>query len=166
MLAKARAICYHNTRVGTIPPAKGVYNMMIWLDMDGTIADLYGVEGWLDAIIARDTRPYDEARGMNLAQVARALNRAKARGHKVGIVTWLPRDGAREYCDRVATAKRAWLARHLPKVEFDRVDILPYGTPKETARDGILFDDEKPNRDRWNGKAYEPREITKILKEI
>lgn len=137
--------------------------MVFWFDMDGTIADLYGVDNWLNDILTEKTRAYEIARGLNLAQVARAINRAKARGHKVGIVTWLPRDGAREYCDRVATAKRAWLAKHLPAVKWDFVDILPYGAPKQNAREGILFDDEKPNRDNWNGKAYEPRDIVNVL---
>ena len=31
--------------------------MTIWFDMDGTIADLYGVEGWLEMLIAKDETP-------------------------------------------------------------------------------------------------------------
>ena len=36
-------------------------NITINFDMDGTIADLYGVENWLDYLIAEDTTPYTEA---------------------------------------------------------------------------------------------------------
>ena len=33
----------------------------IYFDMDGTIANLYGVDGWLDMIINRDATPYKVA---------------------------------------------------------------------------------------------------------
>ena len=29
----------------------------IWFDMDGTIADLYSVDGWLEDLLAFNTRP-------------------------------------------------------------------------------------------------------------
>ena len=31
-------------------------------DMDGTLVDFYGVEGWLDDLMNRNTRPYREAK--------------------------------------------------------------------------------------------------------
>ena len=34
----------------------------IWFDMDGTIADLYGVENWLEMLIAEDPTPYAVAK--------------------------------------------------------------------------------------------------------
>ena len=33
----------------------------IWFDMDGTIADLYGVENWLDYLLNGDAFPYKAA---------------------------------------------------------------------------------------------------------
>ena len=36
---------------------------MIVFDMDGTIADLYGVEGWLEMLEAENAAPYVEAGG-------------------------------------------------------------------------------------------------------
>ena len=30
----------------------------IWFDMDGTIANLYGVDNWLDKLHASDASPY------------------------------------------------------------------------------------------------------------
>ena len=35
--------------------------MTIYFDMDGTIADLYGVENWLPKLRAEDASPYAEA---------------------------------------------------------------------------------------------------------
>ena len=34
----------------------------IWLDMDGTIVDLYGVDNWLEYIKAEDEKPYKIAK--------------------------------------------------------------------------------------------------------
>ena len=139
----------------------------IYFDMDGTIANLYGVEGWLDDIRAERVRPYAEAKPMvNFSVLARVLNRLTRNGYSVNVISWTARGGSAEYNEAVAEAKRAWLAKHLPSVRFENVFIVPYGTPKQNFGFGVLFDDEKPNRDRWNGKAYDEKNIIAVLKEI
>ena len=142
--------------------------MRIWFDMDGTIADLYGVRDWLPAILARDTRPYEVARGIgNLALIARLLNKAQKNGHEVGIISWTAKNAPAEYNERVATAKREWLARHLASVKWNEIKVVEYGTNKRTACGaGILFDDEKPNRDTWGAGAHEPAAIVEVLKAL
>lgn len=142
--------------------------MKIWFDMDGTIADLYGVLGWLEAIIARDTRPYTEAKGIgNLALIARYLNKAQANGHEIGIISWTAKNGTAEYNEAVAEAKKAWLGRHLASVRWDTIKVVAYGTDKRVATGGgILFDDEEPNRTNWGKGAYTPAEIVAVLKEL
>ena len=48
----------------------------IWFDMDGTIANLYGVDNWLDKLIAEDATPYAEAKPLlNMSQLAKEMNR-------------------------------------------------------------------------------------------
>ena len=48
----------------------------IYFDMDGTIADLYGVENWLENILQRNIRPYKEAKTLvRMASLARLLNK-------------------------------------------------------------------------------------------
>ena len=139
----------------------------LFFDMDGTFVDLYGVENWLDDLINERTRPYDEAKPLvNFSKFARRLNKAKKNGYRLAIVSWLSKNGTPEYNARVITAKRNYLKKHLPSVEFDEIIIVPYGTPKQnycTNRTDVLFDDEKPNRDNWTGKAYEPTKIFEII---
>lgn len=139
--------------------------MKIWFDMDGTIADLYGVTDWLDAILARDTRPYEIAAPLiDTLALAALLNDAKANGHEIGIISWTAKNAPAEYNARIATAKREWLARNLPTVTWNEIRVVAYGTDKKTATGGgILFDDEEPNREAWGRGAYEPREILAIL---
>ena len=142
--------------------------MKIWFDMDGTIADLYAVIDWLADILARNTRPYENARGIgNLALIARYLNKVQENGHEIGIISWTAKGGDDDYNAAVAAAKRAWLAKHLKSVKWNEIKVVAYGTDKKAATGGgILFDDEKPNRDNWGKGAYEPCEIVKILKEL
>lgn len=139
----------------------------IYFDMDGTIANLYGVKGWLDDIRAERVRPYAEAKPLiNMNSLARVLNRLVRNGYSVSVISWTAKNGSAEYNERVAEVKRAWLAKHLASVRFENVFIVPYGTPKQNFGFGVLFDDEKPNRDKWNGKAYDEKNIIAVLKGI
>lgn len=139
----------------------------IWFDMDGTIADLYGVDNWLEMLMAKDPTPYKIAKPLlRLATLARLLNRLQADGYTIGIVSWLSKGSSAEYDELVTEAKREWLRRHLASVRFDKIDIIAYGTPKEVGRTGILFDDEERNRQNWNGTAYDVTEILEILRRL
>ena len=139
----------------------------IYLDMDGTIADLYGTENWLPKLIARDPSPYEYAKPLlNMNVLARALNKLQAKGYKLGIISWLSKTSTPEYDEKVTTAKKKWLKRHLRSVKWDKVDIVPYGTPKEVGRTGILFDDEEKNRANWGEGAYDVHNILEVLKSL
>ena len=142
--------------------------MKIWFDMDGTIADLYGVAGWLESIKARETRPYEIARPLiDTLALAEFLNDVKANGHEIGIISWTAKGGNAEYNARVAMAKREWLARNLPTVTWNEIRVVAYGTDKRMATGGgILFDDEEPNRNAWGRGAYAPAEILAVLARI
>lgn len=137
----------------------------IWFDMDGTIANLYGVENWLPKLRNADPSPYAEAKPLvRMASLARVLNRLQKNGYKIGVISWLSKNGSENYGEAVASAKREWLACHLKSVRFDYIDIVAYGTPKQNGRNGILFDDEEQNRNAWNGKAYDVNNIIEVLK--
>ena len=140
--------------------------MTIWFDMDGTIADLYGVDGWLDYLKAENTFPYEMAKPLvNLSHLARLLHKAQAKGYEIGIISWTSKGGSDLYNGAVALAKLLWLHKHLPSVEWDSIKIVAYGTNKRTAcGGGVLFDDEIGNRESWGAGAYDPSEIITILK--
>lgn len=145
-------------------------NITINFDMDGTIADLYGVDNWLEYLINEDVYPYANAQPLlRLCTLARKLNALQRAGYDLAIVSWLSKSGSRAYNDAVTVAKLAWLRKHLSSVNWDRITIVPYGTPKqnfcETPFD-ILFDDEAKNRDNWTGIAYDVQNIMEILKNL
>ena len=117
----------------------------IWFDMDGTMADLYGVTDWLPKLRAYDPSPYIEAKPLiNMPWLARTLNLKKKQGYKLGIVSCLSKEPTPEYDAAVIKAKKGWLNRHLRSVSWDKQEFLPYSTPKSSVMKpgDILFDDE------------------------
>ena len=144
--------------------------MKINFDMDGTIADLYGVSNWLEDLLHEDVRPYVEARPLvNLQALARVLNRLIRAGYEVNIISWTSRGGSEAYNEAVRQAKIKWLRQHLASVHFSEIIIIPYGTPKEKSVKfpfGILLDDENQNRDSWIGTAYDVNKILEILETL
>lgn len=141
----------------------------IYFDLDGTIADLYGVEGWLDDLIAENTRPYAEAKPLlNLSLLARYIHKAQKMGYIVGVISWLSKSGSPEYNKAVTEVKREWLKKHLPSVEWDEIHIVEYGTPKSTCRTcpGILFDDEERNLKEWGAGAVIASSLLEVLRNL
>lgn len=139
-------------------------------DMDGTIADFYGVDNWLDCLINSDSTPYAIAKPLlRMNTLARKLNELQRNGYRIAIVSWLSKSGTDDFNAEVAEIKKAWLAKHLASVNFDEITIVPYGTPKENYCHSpldILFDDEERNRNNWTGKAYDVENIMEILKNL
>ena len=139
-------------------------------DMDGTIADLYGVENWLDYLIAENTFPYANAKPLlRLSALARKLNALQRNGYNLAVISWLSKSGTAEYNEAVTEVKLNWLRKHLPSVNWNEIHIVPYGTPKQNFCNNpldILFDDEERNRTNWTGRAYDVQNILEILREI
>ena len=145
-------------------------NITINFDMDGTIADLYGVENWLDYLIAGDVFPYENAEPLlRLSALTRRLNNLQKNGYNLAVISWLSKNGTDEYNAEVEMVKRKWLAKHLPSVKWDAIHIVPYGTPKQNFCGNpldILFDDEARNRENWTGRAYDVNNILATLEEV
>ena len=145
-------------------------NITINFDMDGTIADLYANPNWLPMLRAFDPTPYATAKPLlRLNTLARKLNELQKQGYELAVISWLSKESNPAYDEVVTATKLAWLAEHLPSVHWDRITIIPYGTPKENYCHNpldILFDDEERNRNNWTGRAYDVKNIMEILREI
>ena len=142
----------------------------IYLDMDGTIANLYAVPNWLKMLRAENPTPYIQAEPLvQLSALARHLNRLQRNGYIIGIISWGSKHATPEYDEAVAKAKNFWLSKHLPSVKFDEIHIVPYGTPKSTVakeKNGYLFDDEENNRAEWGINAFDVVNMLDILGEL
>ena len=144
----------------------------IYFDMDGTLANLYGVENWLDKLRAYDATPYENAEVMlNMQALAHRLNKLQARGYTIGIISWLSKETTPEYDAAVTAAKLEWLSKHLHSVRWDEVAISSYGKRKSKlaqVKGGYLFDDNPKVRREWikhnpEGWAFDVDNILQIL---
>lgn len=143
--------------------------MKIWFDMDGTIADLYGVGNWLEMLIAHDETPYAIAKPVvNLSVLARLMNKVQRKGFEICIVSALAKDSTAEYDERVRNAKIKWLANHLKSVHFDEIRFVPYWYTKNDVNTGadVLFDDEERHLEKWTGTAVHASKMIETLKAI
>ena len=122
-------------------------------DMDGTIADLYGVQGWLEDLRNENPRPYEMAKPMyDMEMLGYILEILKVQGWKVVVTSWLAKGSTKEYDEMVRRAKREWLARY--QFPVDEIHLVKYGTTKAncTRKLGgyqILVDDNETVRKGW-----------------
>ena len=130
-------------------------------DMDGTIANFYGVEGWLEDLHNENPRPYIMAEPLwDMALLGSLLCCLKSVGYRIVVTSWLSKDSTKDFDEVVRTAKRDWLARY--DFPFDEIHLVKYGTTKAncTRKHGgnqILFDDNAKVRKGWNlGDTIDP----------
>lgn len=128
-------------------------NKTLVFDMDGTIADLYEVEGWLEMLRAEDATPYKVAKPLYDMDVLNViLNVLKSRGWKIVVTTWLAKGSSKAYDKLVREAKLAWLDEM--SFPYDEIHLVKYGTTKAncTRQLGgfqILVDDNEKVRKGW-----------------
>lgn len=142
----------------------------IALDLDGTIVDLYGVKGWLEALMNHDANPYFDAGTLTDTDAINDLiDLYKDAGGHVRVVSWAAKgDMPHAFFTATQAAKMLWLREHLPAI--DDVCVVEYGTPKhlvvKDVKNTVLFDDEQPNRDafrRAGGQARLPKSLYRFL---
>lgn len=129
-------------------------NRTLVFDMDGTIANLYGVENWLEDLRSYNPSPYIEAEPMYDMEILNLLLEVlKDNGWRIVVTSWLSMDSTKEYDKLVRQAKREWLERY--NFPFDEIHLVAYGTTKAncTRKIGgyqILVDDNEKVRNGWN----------------
>ncbi len=136
-------------------------------DMDGTIADFYGVENWLSYLMEHNPFPYENAKPLvNMSALARRLNALQRKGYEINIISWLAKNSTDDFDKIVTSAKEKWLKKHLPSVKWNKITIVAYGVDKSTLGNGVLFDDEENNRKMWGEGAYDVHNILEVLKQF
>lgn len=133
-------------------------------DMDGTIADLYAVNGWLEQLRAYNPNPYRVAEPMwDMVELANAIQEIQEIGTKIVIITWASKDSTREYDMAVRQAKLDWLEEM--GFPYDFFHCVKYGTTKantirkymEIEETAILIDDNEKVRNGWTlGETVNP----------
>ena len=144
-------------------------------DMDGTIANFYGVNGWLDDLQNENTRPYDIAEPIYNMEVLNAIiDLFIAQGWRIIVTTWLSKGATKAFEDATRVSKLQWLQRY--GFKYDEIHLVRYGTTKANATRHhggfqVLVDDNEQIRKGWhlgdtidaNGNIID--ELIKLLEE-
>ena len=129
-------------------------NKTLVFDMDGTIANFYGVIGWLDYLKESNSTPYIVAEPLyNMEYLNSILGVLKMFGWRVVVTSWLAKDSSKEFDKEVRQAKLDWLDNF--DFPYDEIHLVKYGTTKAncTRKYGglqILVDDNEKVRNGWS----------------
>lgn len=141
----------------------------IYFDMDGTIADLYGQEKWLEQLRSEDTTPYEVAQPLvNLDHFNALCAAFDALGVTLGVISWASKDSEHYYKVRTKAAKLQWIKDHCPLLA-NEFHVLAYGRPKKTAakiKEAILVDDNEKVRASWNGYTIDASDSRAMFAEL
>lgn len=129
----------------------------IYFDMDGTIADLYGVTDCFKRLDNNDASVYLEAKP--IPEYVQLMYKARDMGYRVGIITAgsrFPPDTPQLVKDQMnkdtEEAKRQWLEQQGLASLVSVFHFVPYGVSKYDVADdrtGILVDDSDAMLNEW-----------------
>jgi hypothetical protein len=134
---------------------------MLCFDLDGTIANLYGVPNWLEKLRAEDISPYLSACPMwDMDKLNEVLHMLQISGWEISVITWLAKDSSNEYKNAVRKAKKSWLEKwdfpynHFYGIQYGRTKA---DSIRNSADYAILIDDNAKIRKGWHlGKTIDP----------
>lgn len=145
-----------------------------YFDMDGTIANFYGVDNWLEYLANHDTFPYRNAPPIfSSFEINTLIQSLREKGYNIGIISWCSKENHKAFNAEIRKAKKAWLKEFFPFA--DEIHIVAYGVPKwslvkpNERQDSILFDDEAQNLEAWEkhgGKSVNAKDILKLIYEV
>lgn len=149
---------------------------MVCFDMDGTIANLYGVPNWLNQLREFDPTPYQQAEPMwDMNELNMVLQQLQVQGIEIRVISWLSMESTKEYDQQVRQAKIEWLQAQ--GMICDHIHLVKYGTTKASCvrkylaenEYAILVDDNDQVRNGWSlGDTINPttENIIEILKAL
>lgn len=141
----------------------------IYFDMDGTIADLYGYENWLEMLQAEDVTPYTDCKPLvDMQELDSILTEFTKKGITIGIISWGAMGGSKKYTQQVRKAKIAWCEKYLTCIS--EYHVVKYGTPKHSVayiKDSVLVDDNADVRKAWkNGGIIDASNSEQMLETL
>lgn len=136
---------------------------IICFDMDGTITDFYGVEGWIHYLEEENPYPYIVAEPLwDMEKLVEVLNKLINQGWEIRVISWLAGNSSEEYKEAVRAAKIWWLNKY--NFPYKKAHLVAYGTTKADAirrmvekGNAILIDDNATVRKGWHlGETIDP----------
>lgn len=128
-------------------------SIKIYFDLDGTVADFYSQENWLEILRSETRGAFENCKPLFEAErFYKIITQLLAKGVQFGVITWLPMQASEEYEEICTAEKRNWCEAYLPFIcEFS---AQSYGIPKQNAikkhaTTEILIDDNAEVGEMW-----------------
>ena len=127
---------------------------VVYLAMDGTIANLYGIENWLGRLRNEDSTIFTECETLITEKALFDLYPVEK--YEIRILSMTPKKATKRYCMSVIAQKNEWLDIHFPHIK-KRI-YLPYGHNKnlKNSVNKILIDDSEIIRNNFRGMTLAP----------
>lgn len=129
----------------------------VYLDMDGTIADLYSIENWLPRLRNEDSKIFLECKPMITEE--KLFQIFPENEYLIKILTMTPKDCTNEYHENVKEQKAKWLQKYFPKLSNQIYMHYGFNKNLKNSAGAILVDDSEPIRKSWKGTALNPAEL-------
>ena len=126
----------------------------VYLDMDGTIADLYGIENWLPRLRESDEKIFLECKPLVSEETLLACFPKDK--YEIKVLSMTPLGASEEYCKNVAEQKDAWLDKYFPSITKRIYKVYGHNKNLKGSENAILIDDSEPIRNSWRGTAINP----------
>lgn len=129
----------------------------LYLDMDGTIADLYNQENWLEDLRAEKCGIFTNLKPIITEQ--ELLSRFPLERYDIRILSMTPRHASKPFCKVVKNEKNEWLDTHFPKLKKRIYQRYSNNKNLKGCANAILIDDNETIRNNWKGRALNPIEL-------
>ena len=131
--------------------------IIVYLDMDGTIADLYGIENWLHRLRSEDETIFLECKPLITEE--ELYRRFPSDKYEFRIISMTPKDATKEYKNCVIAQKDFWMNIHFPSIKKRIYRAYGHNKNLRNSANAILIDDSEPIRNSWKGTALNPADL-------
>jgi len=129
----------------------------VYLDMDGTIANLYTQNNWLERLENEDKTIFLDCKPMTTQETL--LKLFPIDKFEIVILTMTPKNCSIEYHNQVIEQKKQWLEKFFPMLK--KQIFIKYGNNKnlKNSANAILIDDNAVIRNNFRGIALNPANL-------
>ena len=127
---------------------------IVYLDMDGTIANLYGLENWLERLLNEDKTVFIDCEPLTTEK--HLLSLYPLEKYDIRILSMTPKNASQAYCKSVEQQKNIWLDKYFPQLKKRIYMKYGYNKNLKNSKNAILIDDNAKIRENYNGMALYP----------
>lgn len=142
----------------------------IYLDLDGTLYDLYNIENWEQKLREEKPNMYNQDRPLYTPRIHTIVSALLRYGVKFHVITKLSMTATKNYAELTTAEKKTWTRTNLPFVS--NINCINYYDHKynyicKKDEDNILIDDSDKECADWTGTAIKAENnIEEILSKI